>query len=141
MSWRLKLEEVTCEVTPARVRARVELRISGLAHVGLATSPAGAGWEEVVAQATLNAVRMFARFAGASAKLVLDSVRTVSEPRAFVVVAVTMEANGEQLYLVGSAPIEDDPNRAVAQAVLQALNRQIEKMTPPDLDTPTARGH
>lgn len=138
MSRRLKLEEVVCEVAHARVRARVQLRNSGLTHVGLASNPTGDGWQAVVAQATLNAIRMFAGFAGASPRVALESVRVVSEPHLLVLVTLTLEVEGQQLHLVGSASMKDEPQRAVAKAVLQALNRQIERMTPPDLRTPVA---
>lgn len=138
MSRRLKLEEVICEVAPARVRARVQLRNAGLTHVGLASNPTGDGWQAVVAQATLNAIRMFAGFAGASPRVALESVRVVSEPHLLVLVTLTLDVEGQEVHLVGSASMKDDPHRAVAKAVLQALNRQIERMIPPDLRTPVA---
>src|SRR2546427_6344982 len=72
MGHRLKLEEVACEIAPARTRARVQLRNAGLEHVGLASSRADEGnWQQVVAQATVNAVRMYAGFAGADMRTAL----------------------------------------------------------------------
>lgn len=136
MSGRLKLEDVTCEVAPARVRARVQLRNSGLTHVGLASNPSGDGWQEVVAQATLNAVRMFVGFAGASLKVTLESVQVVGEPHPLAIVTMTLGTNGAFLSLVGSAALGDDPRRAIAKAVLQAVNRQVERIAPPDLRVP-----
>ncbi len=127
----MKLEEVACEIAPARTRARVQLRNSGLTHVGLASSRLEEeSWQYVIAQATVNAVRMFVGFVGAELRLALDAVEVVSDPDPVVLVAVTAGIEGRELSLVGSAAIRDDPQRAVAKAVLQALNRQIERVTP-----------
>ena len=131
MGHRLKLEEVACEIAPARTRARVQLRNAGLEHVGLASSRADEGnWQQVVAQATVNAVRMYAGFAGAEMRLALDAVNIVSDPNPVVLVSITAGVQGQELSLLGSAILRDDPQRAVAKAVLQALNRQIERLTP-----------
>jgi hypothetical protein len=131
MGHRLKLEEVACEIAPARTRARVQLRNAGLEHVGLASSrPDEENWPQAVAQATLNAVRMYAGFAGADMQLALDAVNVVSDPNPVVLVSITAGLEGHELSLLGSALLRDDPQRAVAKAVLQALNRQIERLTP-----------
>ncbi len=131
MGHRLRLEEVDCDIVPARTRARVQLRNSGLTHVGLASSRTeDEPWQSVVAQATVNAVRMYVGFAGADLRLVLEGVRVVGDPQPVVLVSVTAGGAGQALLLVGSAAIEDSPQRAVAKAVLHALNRQIERVTP-----------
>jgi len=130
MGHRLKLEDVACEIAPARTRARVQLRNAGLEHVGLASSRAEGNWLQVVAQATVNAVRMYAGFAGADLRLALDAVNVVSDPDPMVLVSITAGVEGQELSLLGSAMLRDDPQRAVAKAVLQALNRQIERLTP-----------
>ncbi|MDQ7819552.1 MAG: hypothetical protein QN173_00160 [Armatimonadota bacterium] len=133
MGRRLRLEDVSYEATPTRTRARVQLRNSGVSHVGLATGPAEDGaWARVVAQATVNAVRMYAGFAGAEMRIALDSVQLLPSPSPLVVVTLTLGAGGRELLLAGSAPAGTDPRWAVARAVLQALNRQIEKIAPPD---------
>lgn len=133
MSHRLKLEEVACEVAPTRTRARVQLRDHGLTHVGLASSPTeDEGSPQVVAQATVNAVRMFIGFVGAELHLAVGAVRVVNDPQPLILVSVTAGSGGRELSLVGSVPIRGDPQRAVAMAVLQALNRQIERITPAD---------
>lgn len=137
MGHRLKLEEVSCEIVPARTRARVQLRNSGLTHVGLASSRTkDEAWQSVVAQATVNAVRMFVGFTGAELRLALESVKVVSDPAPAVLVSVTAGAEGQQLSLVGSAAMQNDPQRAVAKAVLHALNRQIERIAPADPRVP-----
>ncbi len=132
MGRRLKLEDVTCEVTPSRTRARVQLRNSGVSHVGLATGQPQEACARVVAQATVNAVRMYAGFAGADLRLALDSVQVLTAPTPLAVVTVTLGAGGREFLLAGSAPAGEDPRWAVARAVLQALNRQIERIAPPD---------
>lgn len=131
MSHRLKLEEVSCEIAAARTRARVQLRNAGLEHVGLASSrPEEGTWQYVIAQATINAVRMFVGFVGVEVRLALDAVSVVGDPDPVVLVSVTAGVEGQELSLLGSAMVGRDPQRAVAKAVLQALNRQIERLTP-----------
>src|SRR2546427_7162727 len=131
MGHRLKLEEVACEIAPARTRARVQLRNAGLEHVGLASSRADEGnWQQVVAQATVNAVRMYAGFAGADMRLALDAVNVVSDSNPVVLVSITAGVAGQELSLLGSAMFRDDPPRAVAKAVLQALDPQNETLDP-----------
>jgi hypothetical protein len=127
MAHRLKLEDVVCEVASSRSRARVQLRNSGLTHVGLASSRTdGEDWHAVVAQATVNAIRMYVGFTGVQMRLSLGAVKIVPEPRPVVLVSVTAESQGKELSLIGSASMRDEPQKAVARAVLQALNRQIE---------------
>ena len=139
MGHRLKLEEVSCEIVPARTRARVQLRNSGLTHVGLASSRTeDEAWQSVVAQATVNAVRMFVGFAGADLRLALEGVSVISQPLPVVLVSLTAGGEGQQLLLIGSAPVEDDPQRAVAKAVLDALNRKLERISPVDPRTPAS---
>jgi len=137
MSRRLKLELVDCEFAPSRTRARVQLRNSGLTHVGLASSRTeDEDWHAVVAQATVNAIRMYTGFAGADLRVSLEGVKVVSDPQPAVLVSVTAESKDRQLSLVGSAPMRDEPQWAVAKAVLQALNRLLERITPIDPRVP-----
>lgn len=133
MGRRLRLEDVSTETTPSRTRARVQLRNSGVSHVGLATGPAGEGsWAQVVAQAAVNAVRMYAGFAGAEMRIALHAVQVLPDPLPLAVVTLTLRTAGRELVLAGSVPATDDPRWAVARAVLAALNRQIERIAPPD---------
>ncbi|OLC28434.1 MAG: hypothetical protein AUH31_09165 [Armatimonadetes bacterium 13_1_40CM_64_14] len=80
----------------------------------------------MVAQATVNAIRMYVGFTGVQMHFSLGAVKIIPEPRPVVIVSITAESQGRELSLVGSAPMRDEPQRAVARAVLQALNRQIE---------------
>lgn len=139
MSHRLKLEVVDCEFAPARTKARVQLRNSGLTHVGLASSRTeNEDWHAVVAQATINAIRMFAGFAGAELRLTLEAVKVVNDPQPAVLISITAQSQGRELSLVGSAPMRDEPQWAVAKAVLQALNRLLERITPADPRVPVS---
>lgn len=128
MSHRLRIDDVSCEITPLRTRARVQLSKAGLAHVGLASGPTTeSSWHQVVAQATINAVRMFTTFAGANDKVSLVNVRMVTtEEPPVVIVAMTMGTGPDVRVLSGSAPLAEDPYRAVAKAVLDGLNRHLE---------------
>lgn len=127
MTHRLRIDDVSCEITPLRTRARVQLSKAGLAHVGLASGPTTEdSWQQVVAQATINAVRMFTTFAGANHKVSLIYVRvaTTEEPP-LVTVAMTLGAGPDARVASGSVSL-DDPYRAVAKAVLDGLNRHLE---------------
>lgn len=130
MSRRLKLDEVNCEVAEARIRARVQLSKAGLTHIGLASGhAASATCEQVVAQATINAVRMFTLFAGSNHRVALDAVDVVTTPQPpRVLVSMRMGSGQEGKFLSGSAPVIEDPHKAVARAVLHGLNRQIESL-------------
>src|SRR2546428_12832324 len=109
MGHRLKLEEVACEIAPARTRARVQLRNAGLEHVGLASSRADEGnWQQVVAQATDNAVRMYASFAGAEMRLAMDGVNIVSVPNPVGLVSITAGVEGHEVSIPVSAMMGHD---------------------------------
>src|SRR5439155_468274 len=80
-------------------------------------------WHYAIAQATVNAVRMFVGFVGAELQLALGGVSVIDDPDPVVLVSVTAGLAGQELSLMGSAMVGGDPQRAVAKAVLQALNR------------------
>lgn len=128
MSGRLKLDEVSCEVQDGRLRARVLLSKAGLAHIGLANGLLPeATCERVVAQATINAVRMFTVFAGANHHVVLHDLDIVTSPSArTVLVSLRMGQGEESRFLSGSAAIGDETSFATARAVLDGLNRQLD---------------
>jgi len=128
MSGRLKLDHVHCEVQDNRIRARVQLSKAGLTHIGLASGLLPeANYERVIAQATINAVRMFTLFAGANHRVALHDVDiiTSAQPQT-VLVSLRMGAGDESRFLSGSAAVRTDPREAAARAVLDGLNRQIE---------------
>ncbi len=130
MAWRLKIEDVSCEVDESNVRARVQLTHAGLAHLGLASGQRSVHSQEtVVAQATINAVRMYAAFVGTEFAAVIDSVTEFSaETQPLVVVSIKMEGEGRWRFLSGSVPAAGDRYLAVARAVLHGLNRRIEEL-------------
>ena len=128
MSGRLKLDHVTCEVQGNRIRARVQLSKSGLTHIGLAGGVLPeANCEKVIAQATINAVRMFTLFAGTNHRVLLNDLDVITSPQtSTVLVSLRMGQGEESQFLSGSAAIRTDRNEAAARAVLDGLNRQIE---------------
>lgn len=130
MGWRLKIEDVNCEVDDLNIRARVQLAHAGLAHLGLASGQKSVQSQEtVVAQATVNAVRMFAAFTGAELGVAVHSVtEVISGGHPLMVVSIRTEREGTQRFLSGSVPATGDRNLAVARAVLHGLNRRIEEL-------------
>lgn len=128
MGGRLKLDEVRCDVQDGRIRARVQLSKGGLTHIGLAagTLPE-ATCERVTAQATVNAVRQFAVFAGADQTVVLHDLDVISSPAANTILVSLKTGQGDDSrFLSGSAPVRDGAQVAAARAVLDGLNRQVE---------------
>ena len=128
MGGRLKLDEVQCEVQDGRIRARVRLSKGGLAHIGLANGILPEGTcEKVIAQATINAFRMFTVFAGAEKDVTLHDLDIVTSPSArTVLVSLRMGQGDGSRFLSGSAAVRDQSTLAAARAVLDGLNRQIE---------------
>jgi len=125
---RLRLDDVRFEVQDSRIRARVQLSNGGLSHLGLATGVLPeATPEKVIAQATINAVRMFAVYAGSDHPVSLQGVEVITSPSArTVLVLLRMGAGDEGRFLSGSAAVRDDSTTAAARAALDGLNRQIE---------------
>lgn len=131
MGKRLRLDEVRCEIQDSRVLARVQLSNGGLSHIGLATGfLPEANLERVAAQATINAIRMFAAFTGADRPVVtLQDVDVVTSPTTRTVLVLLRMGQGDQArFLSGSAAIREDATTAAARAVLNGLNRQLEAL-------------
>jgi len=131
MGKRLRLDEVRCEVQDSRVLAKVQLSNGGLSHIGLATGfLPEANLERVAAQATINAVRMFAAFTGADRPaLTLQDVDVITSPSTRTVLVLLRLGHGDEArFLSGSAAVREDATTAAARAVLDGLNRQIEAL-------------
>lgn len=132
MSRRLKLEDVSCEVEGQRSRASVRLRNSELTHIGLANGINKSNCDRIVALATINAVRMFARLAGeTNFRVALSTVTVVpAQPHPLSLVSMTLDSGEgrKKVVLSGSAPVLGDPYLAIARATLHGLNRQIERL-------------
>lgn len=123
---RLKIDKVDCTVEDdARVFAQVQLSLSGVAHAGRARNPIIDGsWRRAVAEATINAVRMFL---DRHYTVTLDAVTEVTAGQhPLIVVTMTMDAGQGEVFLAGTSPMLDDRHTAVARAVLHGLNRQLE---------------
>lgn len=101
---------------------------AGLTHIGLADGGLPeVNCEKVIAQATINAVRMFTLFAGTNHRVQLHDLDVVTSPQtSTVLVSLRMGQGEESQFLSGSAAIRNDRNEAPARAVLDGLNRQIE---------------
>jgi len=103
----------------------VELSLSGDSRTGIATTPTHpTAWQQVIAEATLEAVRAFM---AKQFSLTLDSVAEVTAGR-FPIIVVTLALGNEwsEQFLSGTAPTLEGRYEAVAKAVLHGLNRKIE---------------
>lgn len=127
MSSRLKIDQISCEVDGLVTLARVQLSLAGTSRVGVAsTRTDDSAWQQVVAEATINAVRAFV---GAHLDVHLDSVMVVTPGRYPLVVVTMTSGNGRgEVFLSGTAPIIEDRNAAAAKAVLHGLNRHLEPL-------------
>ncbi len=125
MSARLKIDEVFCAVDGLVTSARVRLSHGGRAASGVASARTTEGiWRQVVAEATLSAVRSLA---GENLELTLDAVAEVGSGRHPIIVATMAIGRGRrEVFLSGTAPTAGDRFAAVAKAVLHGLNRRLE---------------
>ncbi len=126
MAVRLRIVKVDCAVDDdALVLAQVKLSLSGRTRVGRARSPIVDGsWRRAVADATINAIRMFL---DSDHKITLDAVMEVTAgKRPLIVVTLTLNSGHGELFLAGAAQLEPDRHIAVTKAILHALNRQLE---------------
>jgi len=122
---RLKIQSVSYEREGRRAKARVYLQIEGRVLEGAFEGEAQP--QRLVAEATLNALKPLIP---ASTHITLLQVEeTMSEAVRAIISAVVLWENGEtRQELVGSALLRDDPYRAVAAAVLDALNRILTRL-------------
>lgn len=125
MTARLKIDEVFCAVDGLVTSARVRLSHAGRSASGVASARTTEGsWRQVVAEATLSAVRSLA---GENLELSLDAVAAVGSGRHPIIVATMAIGRGRnEIFLSGTAPAAGDRFAAVAKAVLHGLNRRLE---------------
>ena len=121
---RIRFGSVNLFISGPRAQAQVELRWRGETHLGSAS-----GWSSrdaafrLVASATLAAVQ----------EIVEDEVGIGLESLEFLrlgrqevaVVGLVLLAQRQEKWLVGSCPVEQDAQQAVALATLAGLNRVI----------------
>lgn len=124
MSNRLRIDHVSCATGPVTV-ARVQLSHQGRTESGMASAQTAEGiWQQVVAQATLGAVRALIN---GDLDVTLDAVAEVRSGRhPIVVVTMTIGRGRGEIFLSGTAPLVGDRFAAVAKAVLHGLNRWVE---------------
>jgi hypothetical protein len=122
---RIKIQSVSYEREGRRAKARVYLQAENRVLEGTAEGEAQP--HRLVAEATLNALKPLTP---ASVNIALLQVEeTQGEAGRAIVNVVVLWENGEtRQELVGSALMRDDPYRAVAAAVLDALNRPLGRM-------------
>ncbi len=128
---RLKFLAIDYSIDRTSARARVSIGRGDETYIGAASTGAGGNvnQEELVARATLEAVLEFVRSAtlrnGDVIMELRDFSRAESSGRPFFAVTVRVHGEREELDLIGSALVRDDPWRAAACATLDAVNRRI----------------
>jgi hypothetical protein len=125
MSTRVRIEQVHCGVDGLMTVGTVELGHGDRLASGRARArTTDSIWRQVVAEATLSAIRVFVngRF-----ELALDAVAEVrSGQQPLVVVTLVVGRGKNEIYASGAAPLNGDQFTAVTKAVLNGLNRWIE---------------
>lgn len=122
---RIKIQSVSYEREGRRAKAHVYLQAENRVLEG--ASEGEANPKRLIAEATLNALRpLTPSTVQVSLLQVLEN--TGEAGRALVSVILLWENGETRQELVGSALLREDPNRAVAAAVLDALNRPLGRM-------------
>jgi hypothetical protein len=128
---RLKFLSIDYSIDRTSARARVSVGHGDDTFIGAASTGAGGNvnQEELVARATLEAVHEFVRSTamrnGDVVMELRDFSRSQTNGRTFFAVTVRVHGEREELDLIGSAIVRDDPWRAAACATLDAINRRI----------------
>ncbi len=122
---RIKIQSVSYEREGRRAKARVYLQAENRTLEGMAEGEPLP--QRLVAEATLNALKPLTP--GSVNIALLQVEETQGDAGRAIVNVVVLWENGEtRQELVGSALLRDDPYRAVAAAVLDALNRPLGRM-------------
>ncbi|MCS6923128.1 MAG: GGDEF domain-containing protein, partial [Fimbriimonadales bacterium] len=122
---RIKIQSVSYEREGRRARARVYLQAENRVLEGASEGEANS--QRLIAEATLNALKPLTP---PSVQIHLLQVsETTGETGHAIINIVVLWENGEtRQELVGSALLREDSARAVAAAVLDALNRPLGRM-------------
>jgi hypothetical protein len=136
MSARLRVDQAQCAVEGRVTVARVGLTHHGRAASGMASARTTEGvWRQVVAEATLSAVR---EMIDGKLEVSLDTVAEVgSAHHPIVVVTMTIGRGRNEVFLSGTAPLVGDRVSAIAKAVLHGLNRWVEPFLAVVAEDPT----
>ncbi|MFN7019510.1 MAG: diguanylate cyclase domain-containing protein, partial [Fimbriimonadales bacterium] len=122
---RIKIQSVSYEREGRRAKARVYLQAESRVLEGAAEGEAQP--QRLIAEATLNALRPLTP-PQVQVNL-LQVMESTGETGHAIVSAILLWESGEtRQELVGSALMREDPNRAVAAALLDALNRPLGRM-------------
>ncbi|MEN3000945.1 MAG: GGDEF domain-containing protein [Armatimonadota bacterium] len=124
---RVRLQSVSYEREGRRARARVYLQTNDAPLSG--TAEGEANLNRLVAEATLNALRPLLPTT-LTLTLVNFAESAVDGERTIISVVLLWESGDTRLELVGSAFLRQDAPRAVAAAVLDALNRPLGQILP-----------
>ena len=139
MSTRVRIEQVQCGVDGLMTVGRVALShgeqiASGQARARTTDSI----WRQVVAEATLIAVRALlnGRF-----ELTLDAVAEVrSGPQPLVVVTLVVGKGKSEIDTSGAAAMNGDQYAAISKAVLNGVNRWLDPFLTPPSDAAATPG-
>ncbi|MBM7582760.1 hypothetical protein JOD02_001629 [Caldicoprobacter guelmensis] len=124
---RLAIKSVSINMEDSRVEARVVLAKDDKAFEGTACGlNFTQGRFRALAEATINAIQQF--LGGECMFSVMDIQKTAISGKPVCIVAISQVSDHTEGFLVGSAPIEHDENKAVVKAVLDALNRKLGKL-------------
>lgn len=122
---RVKIQSISYEREGRQAKARVYLQAENRVLEGAAEGAAQP--QRLIAEATLNALKPLTPTNVQMTLLqILESTSTSGH--AVVTVIVLWESGETRQELVGSALLREDPNRAAAAAVLNALNRPLGRM-------------
>lgn len=127
---RLKFLSIEYAVDRSGARARVSVGREADTFTGVAAEAIGPELkqEQLVARAAVAAVEEFLRSSGSKGAVSLELgefAHTNGSKRPFVMVTVRVLGDGGEENLLGSALVRDDPWRAAACAVLDAMNRRL----------------
>lgn len=126
ISPRLVIKNVSISMEDSRVEARVALTKDDKIFEGTAMGlnfPQGRF--RALAEATLNAIH---QFLGIDCLFsIIDIQKTTISGKPICIVAISQVSEHADGFLIGSAPVEHDENKAIVKAVLDALNRKLGK--------------
>lgn len=128
---RLRFLGIEYSVDRTTARARVSLGRGEDSYAGSASMPVGGelDQEQLIARASLAAIEEFIRSSSLGDGLpgldLRDYMRSQANGHPFVMVTVRVLGPRQQEDLLGSALVRDDPWKAAALAVLDALNRRL----------------
>ncbi|MGD0110548.1 MAG: hypothetical protein ABSD48_01650 [Armatimonadota bacterium] len=127
---RLKFLSIDYSIDRTTARARVSVGRGDDSYTGAASMPVGAelDQEHLVARASLGAIEEFLRsnsLNGTPGLELRDFTRSEANGHQCIMVTVRVLGERQSEDLLGSALVRDDPWRAAALAVLDALNRRL----------------